>query len=1186
MTISIAGVWRHAVCAGLGLVGLVMSTTGLAAPAHPTAGAENNHVLKLLREPTISADAIVFEYGGRLWRVGRDGGDAHLLVSGMDRLRAPLFSPDGHKIAFTGTYDGNTDVYVVDAHGGQPERLTWHPGGDVAVGWGPKGQHVLFSSHRDSNTDSGGLYRVALDAHGLPKRLPLAEAETGSYSPDGRYLAYVPGFQWEPFWQDYQGGQFTNVWLARLADSSVTRIPNPHGANDNSPMWLGDTVYFLSDRSGAITLYGYHPKSGHIEKVLDNHGFDITSASAGAGRIVYSQFGVLHVFNPKTGQAHVVNIDVAGDMAQRRVHYQKVGDELAHPTISPKGVRAAFEAHGEIVTVPAEHGDASNLTHSPGAMDRRPAWSPDGKQVAYFSDAKGQYDLYIASQNGLGAHGMGHPQRIALGVDNAYYYDLRWSPDSHKVLFSDQKLQLWMVDLSAAEPEPVKIATDNYSQLHAFDARWSPDGRWVVYTKVLDNFLHAAFVYSVADGQTHRITDGLGDVRYPVFGADGKLLYFTVSTDTALTHGWLDMTRMQRPVTRHVYAATLRTKTPSPLAPKTGYENADDDSSSTDSGDDQSQDPKAQSDDHDAKSADQAADSRADQPTGTNKTDHDKAKKTAVPEVAIDFDGLAKRAVALPIDAKNYVGLAVGDADTLYLEKAPLVQTEPSHGPSYVSVKRFKLDKQKTDTLVDDAAHVRFTPDGAKLLYQNKSRHWVIADAKPSDKAKPKTLATDDLRVKVVPQAEWVQMYHDAWRFQRAFFYDGGYHGLDVTAAEKHFAPYLPGIASRDGLNFLFEEMLSYMSVGHMFIRGGHQPHMAHVGTGLLGADFTVDNGRYRISRIYTGEPWNPDLDAPLAAPGLDVVKGDYLLAVNGESLTADTNLYAAFENRESDQVTLSIADGPNAKPHAITVKTIDAGMAYGLRHAAWIEHNRKLVNKLSGGRLGYVYLPDTYWGGYANFNRYFFSQVDKQGVVIDERFNHGGLLADYIIQYLQREPMTLNVTRWGKQAVTPPEAIFGPKVMLINQYSGSGGDALPWYFKRKNVGTLVGKRTWGGLVGIGGFPELMDGGTVTAPNTAVEGLDGTFPVENHGVAPDVEVWQDPARMRQGHDPQLEKAIAIALKQLKANPPKPYQPAPPTDFHPTLPPLPPHGQPGDTSSHKTGDKSGDGSGARMSADAS
>lgn len=1090
--------------------------------------------LKLLREPTLSAQSIAFEYGGQLWEVSRTGGDAHILASGMDRLRAPLFSPDGSKVAFTGTYDGNTDVYVVPAAGGQPQRLTWHPAADVAVGWSPDGQRLLFRSHRHSTSDPDQLYSVGLDGQGLPRQLPLPEAETGSYSPDGKQLAYVPGFQWEPFWKDYQGGQYTNVWLAKLADSSVTRVPNPKGASDNSPMWIGDTVYFLSDRSGPITLYAYHPDSGQTEQVLDNPGFDITSASAGNGQIVYSQFGRLHIFDPKTGKAHAVDVNVAGDMPQRRQRYIKVGDEIAHAAISPQGVRAAFEAHGEVVTVPAEHGNAANLTHSPGAMDRQPAWSPDGEHVAYFSDADGEYDLYIAAQNGTGK-----TRRIKLGQDNAYYYDVQWSPDSKKLLLSDQKLQLWMLDLTADDPVPKKIATDNYDQLHAFDARWSPDGRWVVFTKVLDNFLHAAFVYSVADGSTHQITEGASDVRYPVFDADGKTLYFTSSTNTGLAHGWLDMSSMQRPVTRHVYAATLSADRPSPLAPKTGYENADDDS-----------DPGKDSE-TDAAGGDKTND--AQKTAKTQKTGNDKTQ----PQVAIDFDGLARRAVALPIDAANYVGLDAGDSGVLYLQKAPLVETSPSEGPPKVTVRRFKLDDQKTKTLVSDVSHVTFTPDGAKLLYQKADHHWVIAKSEPGDKADPKRLATNGVRVEIDPQAEWAQMYRDAWRFQRAFFYDDHYHGLDVEAAEKHFAPYLPGIASRDGLSFLFKEMLSYISVGHMFIRGGHQPPMGHVGVGLLGADFNIDQGRYRIDRIYDGGLWNPDIKAPLAAPGLKVHEGDYLLAVNGQPLTAKTNLYAAFENLADTQVTLTVGSQPDLDDgHQITVKTVSA--EHRLRHAAWIEHNRQLVDKLSDGKLGYVYLPDTHWGGYSNFNRYFFSQVDKQGVIIDERFNHGGLLADYIIDILKREPMTLNVTRWGKQALTPPEAIFGPKVMLINQFSGSGGDALPWYFKRDQIGPLVGKRTWGGLVGIGGFPELMDGGTVTAPNTAVEGIDGRFPVENHGVAPDVEVWQDPAQMRAGHDPQLEKAVSIALDKLKKNPPKQYQPAPSIDYQPKLPPLPPH----------------------------
>jgi tricorn protease len=1068
----------------------------------------------LLRDPTMSRTRIVFEYGGELWSVPRKGGQAHVLASGMDLMAKPIFSPDGSMVAFSGTYDKNTDVYVVPANGGQPRRLTWHPDPDVAVGWTPDGKNILFTSHRYSVADPFQLFTVPLTG-GFPTELPLPTGMAASYSSDGSHLAYVPGFQWEPFWKDYKGGQHAEIWVARLSNSHTVRIPDLD-SNESDPMWVGHTVYFLSDRDGPTTLFAYDTESRQVKRLIDNRGFDITSASAGPGGIVYSQFGELHIYDFATATTHAVPVTVAGDLPQRRPRFENVGKHIMSADVSPNGVRAVFEAHGDILTVPARHGSAENLTHSPGVMDRNPAWSPNGQLIAYFSDRAGEYDLAVRPEDGTGA-----VRRIVLGQSSAFYYAIRWAPDSRKLLFSDQKLNLWYVDLSQASPRPVKVATDDFDPLHSRRARWSPDSRWIVYTRVMPNYLHAIYIYSLADGSTHQVTRGASDCADPAFDASGKYLYFTSSTNVGLAAGWLDMTQLERPVRREVYVTTLRASLPSPIAPRRGYEKA-------------------------AAAATPAPAQAA------------KKRKPASggkpPRVTIDFKGLEARAVPLPIAAANFVDLEAGKTGVLYLAKAPLVLAQSDSGPlgPPLSIVRFELGSRKTQTLVGGITHFILAAHGAKMLYR-RGDDWFIADAKPG--AKPRQLDTHGLRVWVVPRLEWAQMYRDAWRIEHAFFYNPTFDGLDVEAAQQEFAHFLPGIASRDGLSFLFREMMSYLSVGHMFIYGGYQPKMQEIKVGLLGADYRIEHGRYRIARIFTGGRWNPQLYAPLAQPGLKVKAGDYLLAVNGTPLEARENLYEAFQDLANKTVTLTVGPHPGlGGAWQITVKTIPR--EEGLRHEAWIERNMALVSRLSHGKLGYVYLPDTEWGGYTNFNRYYFSQVDKQGIIIDERFNHGGLLSDYIIEYLMRRPMALDLNRWGRAAVTPPMAIYGPKVMVINQYAGSGGDALPWYFKMDHIGTLVGERTWGGLVGIGGYPRLMDGGHITAPREAIEGLHGTFPVENHGVSPDVTVWQDPELVRQGHDPQLERAVQIAMAQLKANPPPRYHRAPWRNYHPHLPPLP------------------------------
>jgi tricorn protease len=1070
----------------------------------------------LLDHPAMSQTQIIFEYGGELWSVPRDGGQAHVIASGMDLMANPIFSPDGSQIAFTGTYDKNTDVYVMPATGGQPRRLTYHPDPDIALGWTPDGKSILFSSHRYSYSDPDMLFTVPVSG-GFPTELPLPSGEMGSYSDDGSRIAYVPGFQWEPFWKGYKGGQHTEIYLAKLSDSSTVRIPNLN-SNEGDPMWVGHKVYFLSDRDGPATLYGYDTDTRQVQRLIDNKGFDITSASAGPGGIIYSQFGELHIYDFASGATHAVQVTVAGDLPQRRPYFEDASHDIQGIGVSPNGVRAVFEAHGDILTVPAKHGSIENLTHSPGVMDRDPAWSPDGQSIAYFSDREGEYDLYIRHQDGTGT-----VRRIALGQDDAFYYDLRWSPDSKKVLFTDQKLDLWYVDVGGSGAHPRKIATDNFDiPLHEFDPRWAPDSRWVVYTKLMPNYLHAIFIYSLTDDSSHQVTDASSDCMYPAFDAGGKYLYFTSSTDTGLAYGWLDMTSMERPLTRTVYAATLQAATASPLATRGGFESAT---------------------------------------AGAAKPDTAKAGKHAASPpkkgvtVTIDFEGLQARAIPLPLPAANYIDLEAGASGNFYLAVLPLV-TPPAIGgggaPPPMKILQFDLKARKAQDIVDGITAASFSTNGRKLLYA-RGDDWFIADAQPH--AKPDRLDLSGMRVLVVPHEEWAQMYRDAWRIQRAFFYSPTFDGLDIGAAEKEFASFLPGIASRDGLTFLFQEMMSYISVGHMFIRGGYVPTMQEIKVGLLGADYRIEDGHYRITRIFTGGPWNPELYAPLAQPGLKVKEGDYLLAVNGTPIDAGMEVYRAFENLAGDTVTLTVGPNPGMDgSHTVTVKTIPSEAA--LRHAAWIQHNVELVSRLSNGRLGYVYLPDTGEGGFTNFNRYFFSQVNRQGVVIDERFNHGGSLSDYIIDYLQRRPMSIVVSRWGHSQLEPPEAIFGPKVMVINQYAGSGGDALPWYFKMDHVGTLVGERTWGGLVGIYGYPPLMDGGSITSPRIAVEGLDNTFPVENHGVSPDVTVWQDPKLMRAGHDPQLERAVQVALQQLDAHPLPQYRRAPWLDYHPKLPPLP------------------------------
>ncbi|HTU33709.1 MAG TPA: PDZ domain-containing protein, partial [Candidatus Acidoferrum sp.] len=856
-----------------------------------------------------------------------------------------------------------------------------------------------------------------------------------------------------------------------------------------------------------------------VTRVVDNHGFDITSASAGPGAIVYSQFGTLHLYDLKSHSDHEVHVTVSADMPQLLPHWIKVADQIQNADISPTGQRAVFEAHGDIFTVPADKGDIRDITNTAGVAEREPAWSPDGRWISYFSDASGEYELHVRDQKGLEP-----PKIIDLGKP-VFYYSPVWSPDSKKIAYADKFLNFWYVDID--HPTPVKIDTAEYEGFgNELNESWSPDSQWITYTKRLPNFLGAVFVYSLATKEVTQITDGMSDCSDPQFDKSGKYLYFLASTNTGLSAAGLDMTSDEHPVTSSVYVAVLRKDLPSPIPPESDDEKVS------------------------AGSSNQTAGSSADASQKSGAKTADKSKETT--KVEIDFDGILQRILALPIPAAGYRDLYAGKEGEIYLSEGPVVST--SFGPPQLSIEKFDLKSRKVQQIAGGVQGFALSSDGEKILY-TQARHWFIADASHPVQPGKGMLKTDDMEVRVVPREEWNQMYHEVWRIERDFFYDPHYHGYDIAAAQKEFAAYLPGLASRDDLNFLFRQMLSYMSVGHMFIRGGAEPDIPKVSVGLLGADYTVENGRYRFGKIYSGENWNPQLKAPLTEPGVNVKAGEYLLAVDGRELTSADNVYQAFQETAGKQTVIRVGPNPNDNgSREVTVVPIPN--EEGLRHLDWIENNRRLVDKLSGGKLAYVYLPDTGGGGYTSFNRYFFAQVGKEGAILDERFNHGGQIADYIIDYLNRKPEALVFPRDGKRSMEPTMAIYGPKVMVINQFAGSGGDAMPWLFRKEGVGTLVGVRTWGGLVGIGGYPVLMDGGMVTAPRTAISGLNGQWEVENHGIPPDIEVWQDPKLIREGHDPQLEKAVAVAMQQLKEHPLPQYQKPAYPDHHPHLPPLP------------------------------
>ncbi|HYL78019.1 MAG TPA: PDZ domain-containing protein, partial [Bryobacteraceae bacterium] len=1032
-----------------------------------------------------------------------------------------------------------------------------HPDADRVAGWTPDGSRIVFRSNRNSFSRYTQLYTVSPEG-GLPEVLPLPMACMGAYSSDGKHMVYAPldGGQFAPgfsnfvAWKRYRGGEASYLWIVNFADLTTQKVPRTD-SNDISPMWIGNKIYFLSDRNGPMTLFSYSPGAKTVNELIKNTGKDINSASAGPGGIVYEQFGKIYIFDTATAKSNLVPIEITADLAEVRPHFQNVAREIRNARISPSGVRAVFEAHGEIMTAPAEKGDIRNLTVTPGVMERTPVWSPDGKSIAYFSDESGEYALHIKAQNGDGA-----AKKIALAGKSAFYFDPKWSPDSKNVAFNDNQLNLWTVEVASGKL--TKVDTDYYYELDLGFA-WSPDSKWIAYTKYLPNRLHVVSVYSLAGGKSTQVTDGLSDARHPAFDRDGQYLYFTASTNYGPTSSGLDMTSDEHEVTRSVYLIVLANNVQSPLAPESDEEKPGE--------------PRP------------AADGGGRQRGGGGGNGPGAAAAEAPPKpVRIDFDKLDQRTIALPLPARAYQMLVAGKAGVIYVVESAGGGGRGAGGGGG-TLSKFDLKTRKLDKLADNVASFDLSANGEKMLLRvvrggpggggrgaggpqaAGPPEYVIVSASAPLKPGEGALKLADVEVNVDPIAEWKQMYREVWRIERSYFYDPNLHGVNAADGEKEYEKYLDSLASRADLNYIFKELLSEFTVGHMRGGGGNIPQAKTVPGGLLGADYEIVNGRYRFKRIYSGESWNPQLRAPLAEPGLNVSAGDYLLAINGQDLAGKDDVSRLLEGTANKRVVLRVGSDPSgANSREITAMPV--ANEQQLRHQAWVEDNRRKVDQMSGGKLAYVYMPDTAQGGLTSFTRYYFAQVDRQGAVIDERFNGGGQVADYVIEVLNRPLQGWWSPRYGAIYRTPAAAIFGPKVMIVNEMAGSGGDCMPWMFRHNQIGTLVGKRTWGGLVGVSQYPALMDGGQVTAPNFGFFSPKGEWDVENHGVAPDIEVDMDPKSVHEGHDPQLERAVSIAMQQMEKNPvPVPHRPAFPNYQNPH-----PHTRPTTATDAGTGNK--------------
>jgi len=1091
---------------------------------------------KFLTQPAVSADLIAFVYANDLWTADLDGKNVRRLTSDVGVESAPAFSPDGSLIAFSGQYDGNTDVYIVAASGGIPKRLTWHPGADLVQGFTPDGKSVVFVSGRDSAVRSyAGLYAVPVDG-GVPVKLPIPYASRAAFSADGKFIAYNPFGDAFLQWKHYRGGTHSRVWIFNNADQSIEKVPQPPSrSNDAGPMWVGSKVYFRSDRNGEFNLFSYDRAAGEVKQLTFHKDCPVLNASAGAGRIVFEQAGVLHLYDVAKNSERRLSIGVSTDLPELRARYAKGDQWVRSCDISPTGARALLDFRGDVVTVPAEKGDPRNLTNTPGVYERGPAWSPDGKSVAYFSDASGEYELHVRAQDGKGA-----AKAYKLN-GSGYYGSLTFSPDSQKIAYADNALTLYWLDLKTGLHK--KIGSEYLYQAGGqadMASSWSPDSKWLAYTVSTPTFFRRVFVYSLDQDKSFPVTDGLSDVTEPAFDPSGKYLFFFASTDAGPARQWFDQSNADMRETSALYMAVLRKDLPNPLAKESDEEKGG-----------------APAEEKMADKAAGAAGAGAGAGAGANAAKPGSAASpaagaaanaaagTAVDACRIDFDGLEHRIVAVPIPAGIYSGLKVGETGKIYYLAFNLpanLETLANLGNPAGELHVYDLAARKDDILTGGVYAFVLTADRKKMLIAGPGMTAIVPSAGKVQPGQGR-LNFEVVEVRVDPAAEWRQMFDEAWRINRDYFYDPGMHGADWKAMKAKYEGFLADVPCRADLNRLIQWMCSELVVGHHRVGGGDFPNQPKtVPGGLLGADYAVDNGRYRFAKVYGGLNWNPELRSPLTEPGVDVKAGEYLLAVNGKDLRAPDNLFARFENTAGKIVEITVGPNPDGTRSRV-IQVVPVAGEGGLRNRDWVEGNLRKVEAATGGRVAYVYVPNTTTAGYVYFKRYFFPQADKEAIIVDERFNGGGQVADYYIDWLRKPVSAYWAMRYGADLKTPSASIQGPKVMLINESAGSGGDLLPWMWRKFGLGKLIGTRTWGGLVGILGFPVLMDGGVVTAPNLGIWTEDG-FVVENEGVPADIEVEQTPKDVIAGRDPQLERAIQVVMDELAKNPPKkPVRPA-------------------------------------------
>ncbi len=1069
---------------------------------------------RLLRFPNVHKDKIAFVYAGDIYIAPRTGGQAMRLTSHEGLELFPRFSPDGKTIAFTGQYDGDFSVYVMSVEGGEPKRLTYHPAikrtsdrmgpENIVMGWHPDGKSILFRSRKEpQDVWDGRAYLVSPDG-GLPEPLPMKVAGLTSFSPDAKKVAYCPIFRDFRTWKRYKGGMAQDIWIFDLESHKAEKMTDWVGT-DNVPMWYRDRIYFNSDRTGTLNLFCYDTNTGQTRQVTEFTEYDVRWPSLGPDGIAFENGGYVYVLDLPSEEHHKVSVQLASDRHAVRTEFIKLSDQIHEYEISPDGKRAVFSARGEVITVPAKEGNTRNLTNSSGSHDKLPAWSPDGKWIAYISDETGEDELYLVSQDGS--------ERVRLTTDgNCRRFGMKWSPNGKKLAFSDKNLKLYFIDID--KKETVQIDKSDYTELHDFS--WSPDSRYLAYSKRLANGIHALFVYFFDDGQIRQITPGYVNDFSPVFDPDGKYLYFLSERNFNPILSRYDFEFVNNAIT-NLYLVILSADEKSPFAPK--------------------------SDEVEIAETGKPGKGEKKGKEGDSEKDNDDDK---VVEVKIDFDGIYDRQMAFDLPAGNYGELSAISGAVFYASR-PMWGLRGTVGKDKTTLHKYDLEEEKDHEFASDVSGYVLAANSEKMLVERKSNYHIIPVSGESAKFEDNHLDLSHMKMKLDHRAEYVQIFNEAWRLHRDFFYDENMHGVDWEKMRERYRVLLPYAAHRFDLTYVIGEMAGELCCSHTYVGGGERPKIPSSGVGLLGVDFDIDNehNRIKIARILKGENWDEDLRSPLMEPDIDVKEGDYLLAIDGKEITADVNPYSLTENCVDRLVTLTVNDRPTMKgAREMTVKPL--ADESGLRYYNWVEDNRAFVDSVSGGKIGYIHIPDMGGYGLVRFIEMFYHQMHKEGLIVDVRYNGGGFVSHMVLDRLRENLTGVSISRNTAPRPLPGDAVSAHMITLHNEYSCSDGDIFPYYFRFYGLGPLMGKRTWGGVVGINRFNRLTDGGYITVPGYTQYSLESKWVMENHGVDPDIEVDNPPDRMADGYDDQLISAVAYMMKKIEEEPRKlPPYPGPP-----------------------------------------